>query len=171
MVGTVVAQPTPDTISRTFVALTLNFNRTVRLMSFTWIPIYSEIAREVLKFEERQSELLSLLSELRADGLKVILLTDRDADGNEMPLAEIDPFTFFASFNRHNSLTGRQAILARIKDAWQLSAPVPDDFDGIPTANPQNSWTFSFFADRTPNDIPISLARRARGRGKRLAAL
>ena len=133
----------------------------VIFMSFTWIPIYSEIAREVLKFEERQSELLSLLSEFRADGLKVILLTDRDADGNELPLAEIDPFTFFASFNRHNSLTGRQAILARIKDAWQLSAPVSDDFDGIPTANPQNSWTFSYLADRTPNDIPI-LWRAAR---------
>lgn len=124
-------------------------------MSFTWIPIYAEIAREVLKFENRQCELLSLLSELRADGLKVILLTDRDADGNATPLAEIDPFTFFASFNRHNSVTGRQAILARIKEAWQLSAPVPDDFEGIPTANPQNSWTFSYLENRTPNDIPI----------------
>ncbi len=130
-------------------------------MSFTWIPIYSEIAREVLKFENRQSELLSLLKELRADGLKVILLNDRDANGEVTPLTEIDPFTFFSSFNRHNSLTGRQAILARIKDAWHLTSPVPDDFDGIPIANAQNSWAFAYLADRAPNDIPI-LWRTAR---------
>jgi 5S rRNA maturation endonuclease (ribonuclease M5) len=57
-------------------------------MSFTWIPLYSEIARKVLEFENRQSELLGLLSQLRADGLKVILLTDRDSSGKEIPLGE-----------------------------------------------------------------------------------
>ena len=51
--------------------------------------------------------------------------------------------------------------MARIKDAWKLSAPVPDDFDGIPTANRQKSWAFGYLADRTPNDVPI-LWRTAR---------
>jgi 5-methylcytosine-specific restriction protein B len=122
-------------------------------MSFTWIPLYSEIARKVLEFESRQSELLGLLGQLRADGLKVILLTDRDASGNEIPLEGIDPFTFFASFNRTSSVSGRQAILAKIKAAWQLSAAVPDDFDGIPIANAQNSWAFAFLADRHLNPL------------------
>jgi hypothetical protein len=93
--------------------------------------------------------------------LKVILLTDRDSSGEEIPLGEIDPFTFFASFNRMSSVSGRQAILARIKAAWQLPAPVPNDFDGIPIANAQNSWAFAYLANRTPNDIPI-LWRAAR---------
>ena len=48
-----------------------------------------------------------------------------------------------------------------IKDAWQLSAPVPDDFHGIPIANAQNSWAFAYATNRTPNDIPI-LWRTAR---------
>ncbi len=130
-------------------------------MSFTWIPLYSEIAHKVLEFENLQGELLSLLGQMRADGLKVIAVTDRDAAGDVTPLTEIDPFTFFASFNRHNSVTGRQAILARIKAAWHLSEPVPDDFDGIPIANAQNSWAFAYLADRTSNDIPV-LWRAAR---------
>ena len=106
-------------------------------MSFTWIPIYSEIAHKVLEFENRQGELLSLLGEMRSEGMKVILLNDRNAEGKVVPLAEIDPFTFFASFNRTSSVSGRQVILAKIKTAWNLSSPVPDDFDGIPTTKLQ----------------------------------
>lgn len=123
-------------------------------MSFTWIPIYSEIAREVLNFENRQSELLSLLSSLKADGLKVIALTDRDADGNDLPLEVIDPFTFFASFNRNTTEQSRQKVLAKIKAVWQLTSPVPEDFAGIPLVNPQKSWAFSYLSQRLPSDVP-----------------
>lgn len=130
-------------------------------MSFTWIPIYSEIAHKVLEFENRQGELLSLLGEMRSEGMKVILLNDRNAEGKVVPLAEIDPFTFFASFNRTSSVSGRQVILAKIKTAWNLSSPVPDDFDGIPTTNPQNSWSFGYLANRGANDLSI-LWRAAR---------
>ncbi len=130
-------------------------------MRFTWIPLYAEIAHKVLEFENRQDDLLSLLGNLKADGLTVILLTDRDDAEHEIPLTEIDPFTFFASFNRHNSVTGRQAILTRIKDAWHLASPVPDDFDGLPIANAQNSWAFAYKAKRKLDDISI-LWRAAR---------
>jgi hypothetical protein len=87
---------------------------------FTWIPIYEEIAEKILAFEKRQNEMLDLLGKLRAEGLKVIQLNDRDAKGNVIPLAEIDPLTFFASFNRTSSWPGRQAILKRIKEGWNL---------------------------------------------------
>lgn len=124
-------------------------------LMFTWIPIYEEIARKILDFEQRQPELLTLLAKLREEGLKVIQLNDRDANGNVIPLAEIDPLTFFASFNRTSSVPGRQAILKRIKEAWNLTSPVPDDFTGIPLANAQNSWAFAYAADREPTDVPI----------------
>jgi hypothetical protein len=61
----------------------------VLFMSFTWIPLYSEIAHKLLEFQERQSELLGLLRQLLAAGLKVISLTDQDAMGNKIPLEEI----------------------------------------------------------------------------------
>jgi hypothetical protein len=122
---------------------------------FTWIPIYEEIAGKILAFENRQHELLELLGKLRAEGLKVIQLNDRDANDKVIPLAEIDPLTFFASFNRTSSVPGRQAILKRIKEAWNLTSPVPDDFTGIPLANAQNSWAFAYAADREPTDVPV----------------
>ena len=121
---------------------------------FTWIPIYEEIARKILAFENRQAELLELLGKLRAQGLKVIQLNDRDASGKVIPLAEIDPLTFCASFNR-SAMSDRQAILQRLKTTWNLSAPVPQDFDGIPLANAQNSWAFAYAKDREAKDIPI----------------
>lgn len=130
-------------------------------MSFTWIPIYSEIAHKVLEFENRQSELLSLLRQMRSEGMKVIHLNDRDAGGKVVPLTQIDPFTFFASFNRTGSVSGRQAILAKIRTVWNLSSPIPEDFDGIPIANAQNSWAFAYLANREANDIP-TLWRAAR---------
>ena len=89
--------------------------------------------------------------------MKVILLNDRDAEGKVVPLAEIDPFTFFASFNRTSSVSGRQAILAKIKTAWKLSSPVPDDFDGIPIANAQNSWAFAFPHNAALFEITLSV--------------
>ncbi len=124
-------------------------------MSFTWIPIYSEIARKVLAFESRQDELLDLLREMRSEGMKVILLNDRDAEGARISLEEIDPFTFFASFNRTSSVSGRQAMLAKIKGAWDLSSAVPDDFDGIPLANAQNSWSFGYREGRGEGDVGL----------------
>jgi len=84
-------------------------------MSFTWIPLYSEIARKVLEFETRQDELIALLgrfaaqglqagalaqsSRFAAHGLQVGALDDLDAEGRRFLLTEIDPFTFFATFN------------------------------------------------------------------------
>jgi hypothetical protein len=44
-----------------------------------------------LEFENRQRELLDLLGQMTADGLKVVGLTDRDAEGQVIPLAEIGP--------------------------------------------------------------------------------
>jgi len=122
---------------------------------FTWIPLYEEIARKILEFENRQAELLAFLGKLRTDGLKVIQLNDLNDEGNVIPLGEIDPLTFFASFNRTKSVPGRQAILERIKTAWKLSAPVPEDFNGIPLANAQNSWAFAYAMEREANDVPV----------------
>lgn len=130
-------------------------------MSFTWMPLYREIATRLMDYEDRQDELLALLARMRDDGLKIISLTDRDAEGNEFPLAEIDPFTFFACFNKFCEFAHRRVILERIKAAWHLSAPLPDDADGIPLADMPNGWTFTYRRKRDPKDIP-TLWRAAR---------
>ena len=126
----------------------------LRRMSFTWIPLYREIAHKVLEFENRQDALIALLRKFAERGLQVGSLEDRDAEENRFPLAEIDPFTFFATFNwQGRKPEKRRAILAALREEWQLTAPVPEDFDGIPLGNRQNLWLFAFQKQRDPGDI------------------
>jgi 5-methylcytosine-specific restriction protein B len=128
---------------------------------FSWIPIYAEIAHRVLEFEGRQSELIDLLVGLQKKGHKVGYFNDYDADGNQFPLAEMDPLTFFSTFNRNQAVGTRIAIVEAIKNEWGLDAPVPQDFDGVPQANAQNSWYFSYKKNREPHAVAL-LWRAAR---------
>lgn len=120
---------------------------------FPWTPLYTELASVVLQFRERQEELLAVLGELAQRGHRVILLTDRHGDGRQTPLDTIDPFTFFASFNRTNNHADRSGVLAHLKRHFALRAPVPEQFDGVPIVHAQASWFFSYAADREEGDV------------------
>lgn len=120
---------------------------------FTWIPIHEEAIRRVLQYRQSQGELLAVLQEMEQQGLKVISLQDKQADGKAVPLAEIDPFTFLATFNRQISDERRQANWEFLKRKWKLESPVPQDFDGIPIVHPMVSRFFPFAADRAKDHV------------------
>lgn len=120
---------------------------------FTWKPIYNELAEALLPFRNRQPELVAVLADLKRTGTKTIFLDDYSTDGTEAPLAEIDPFTFFASFNRNIKDEHRIAHLVAFKKKFGLAATVPGDFNGIPLVDNQRSWFFAFQKDRKPDDI------------------
>ena len=122
--------------------------------TFTWIPLYSELARRLVDWETRQSELIAMLEQLRADGVKVSPLNDRDADGSSFLLKEIDPFTFFATFNRGIREKERLAILTGVKKLVGAQGPLPEDFAGIPIVNNQKSWFVAYQPKRTIDDVP-----------------
>lgn len=128
---------------------------------FTWVPIYQEAASKILEFESRQAELLQFIAILKDKGLPTIKLDDRSSRGSETKLLEIDPFSFFANFNRQVSDENRIKILGELKREWSLESPVPSDFAGIPIINNYQSWFFPYAQDRTEEDIPNlwSLAR------------
>jgi 5-methylcytosine-specific restriction enzyme B len=120
---------------------------------FTWIPLYKELADHLVDWENRQTELISFIQDLRSDGLKVTPLNDQDGQGGTFLLQEIDPFTFFGIFNRQITTKERIAILTEIKKKFGLTSPLPDDFDGIPVVNNQRSWFFSYQYRRQKDDI------------------
>lgn len=122
---------------------------------FTWVPIYKEIARRVLGYEQNQTALIALIKEMKEAGLQVISLTDEGADGNEFDLKEIDPFTFFANFNRGIKDISRKAILNFLKIRWGLQAEAPDDFNGVPLVNLQAARFIEYAAKRSAEDVPI----------------
>lgn len=121
---------------------------------FTWIPFYQELAKELVSWENRQSELIAFLETLRKDGHVITPLTDKDKNGAKFLLQEIDPFTFFGIFNRGIGFEQRVNILAKVKQFFKLKSDIPEDFNGIPILNNLKSWFFSYKDSRKKNDIP-----------------
>lgn len=124
-----------------------------RQVSFDWPPFYRELATKLLPYRNRQAELLALLDKLRAQDIPVTPCTDMDAQGRKFPLEVMEPFTFFGTFNRGVAKKARLAILAAMKEKFQVQAPLPTDFQGIPILNNQKSWFFGYKAYRKPDDI------------------
>ena len=122
---------------------------------FTWIPIHEEAAKQLLEFKDRNHELVQILGRMHEAGLKATPITDRGSDGSEFPLKEIDPFTFLGSFNRGVTDENRRALWKALKSEWNVEAPIPDDFDGIPLANSQNSWLMPFAKERSAGHVQL----------------
>ena len=122
-------------------------------VSFDWPPFYNELATKLVPFRTRQAELLQFLKSLETAGTPITSLTDTDAQGNKVPLDEIDPFTFFGAFNRGITDANRISILKAMKEKFGVSAAVPTGFQGIPVLNPMKSWFFGRKANRKPDDI------------------
>jgi MoxR-like ATPase len=122
---------------------------------FTWMPIHEETSQRILAHRGRQDELLVLLRDMQEQGLKVISLQDQDVDRHDIPLAEIDPFTFLATFNRGVTIDNRRENWSFLKKRWNLASPVPDDFAGIPILHNMSSWLFPYSRERTEEHVGL----------------
>lgn len=123
---------------------------------YSWIPFFRELGQKVLAYESRQLELIGFL---RDTGVTYGLF-DKDAEGNQILLTEIEPFTFFAQITKFGT-DRRISILSYIKEKMGIASDVPSDFAGVPSANAQASWFFVYKAERAESAIPSlwSLAR------------
>ena len=120
---------------------------------FTWIPIFQEIARQLVQWEGRQGELIAFLEKLRRDGLIITPLNDKDDKGARFLLKEIDPFTFMGVWNRGIRNDQRLAILGEAINFFGIQASLPTDFSGVPLLNNQKSWLFAYQPGRGVNDV------------------
>jgi 5-methylcytosine-specific restriction enzyme B len=125
------------------------------LPRFTWVPFYEELAGRLIQYRgaEGQQKLITFLEQLRAAGHTITPLEDKDATGKRVLLREIDPFTFFGTFNRHISEDKRVGILERVRSHFGVKAEAPRDFLGVPVLNNMKSWFFGYLAKRTPEDV------------------
>lgn len=122
---------------------------------FTWKPIYIELAQKLLDYRNNQRELLAWLQAMKQAGLPAISIADFKPEGKAIGLSGIDPFTFFANFNRAIKTEHRVEILRTLKNRMGLAAALPDDFDGVPVANSQKAWFFPKAYEREPETIPL----------------
>jgi Cdc6-like AAA superfamily ATPase len=121
--------------------------------SFSWMPIYRELAVRLLEWRKKQPELIEILNAAEAKGYLVGSLKDEDKKGQKFLLNVMDPFTFFATFNRKVGEESRLGILEVVKERFGLVSPLPSDFDGLPVMNPQKAQFFSWERDREKHAI------------------
>ena len=118
-------------------------------MAFSWVPFYKEFAQKLLQFRNDRQPLIDWIYNNLGD-YKINHLKDAP-DGRRV--ADIDPFSVFALFNRGITHDKRIGICERFKEYLTLSSSVPQDFDGIPVMNTQRVNFMAFEEDRKEGDI------------------
>ncbi len=112
----------------------------ISLPQYQWVAFYEELAHKLLEYHDRQVELVDFLIDLRERGLMVTDLASHDFDYSQ---SGIDPFSFFASFNRGLTAENRRGIMEAMYEKFELHSPLPESIDfKIFEANAQNSVCF-----------------------------
>lgn len=119
-------------------------------MTFSWVPFFNELFLKIVNEYNPKT-----LAELAYAIFPEKGLLDRDEQGSQFRLTELEPCTFLARFNRVEKLETKKAFCEKAKSILNLRSNVPSNFDGIPTFNNQNSWLFPFQKDRSGNEFSI----------------
>lgn len=121
---------------------------------FTWIPFYEEFAQKLMDYKDDVDEngyhasLVEKIKSLNPEWTD--FLRAKAEDGN---FADIDPFTTFTIFNRSSGIERRNAILKSLKDLFNISKEIPQDYEGIPLANAQKSCFY--YEQEKKETIPL----------------
>ena len=118
--------------------------------AYGWIPFYEELANKIRPLRADRNALYEKLKATCAKaGMKLPRL---EADGKSV---ELDPFTFFAQFNKGITPTNRIAMTTAIAELFDIQSAVPNSFAGIPFINNQRSTFYIFKSDpdRGEHDI------------------
>ncbi len=128
--------------------------RYLPMPKFTWIPFYEEFASKLLRFHNDRAALVAILQRVaETEPLLDYVSRDKFEDDEFAPLIDVDPFTVLGTFNRGLKLENRKSIARALAEALGVTAQIPEDFDGIPILNNQNSWFTSYARLRKPDDI------------------
>jgi len=116
---------------------------------FTWIPLYKELSKALLKYKDDRLPLVEwIYDELgkitRDDGKSLVnYLSPKD----DSKIYDIDPFSVFGIFNRKLNKENRTVLLGKFKEHFSLISAVPDDYDGIPILDSRRAFFFSWDED------------------------
>src|SRR5690606_575947 len=112
---------------------------------YTWVQTHIDIVNYLSAMKDNQKELIELLKSVGIRGFN-----DKDETGKAIELEEIDPFTFFCYIYKYGDAK-RLEFLQEI--AKKISASIPTDTDGVPSAQAQKVWLFPYKEERKNNEI------------------
>ena len=116
---------------------------------FDWIDFYKEFANTLLQYKNNRGILIEKVERIyELTGIDMPTL-----DRNKQ-LVDIDPFTIFGLFNKSSmTVDNRNKIIAAVANLFDIKAPIPTSFDGIPLLNNQNATYYYFIDERDEDDI------------------
>lgn len=118
---------------------------------FDWVNFYKEFASTLLQYKNNREILVEKVE-------KIYELTGIDMPTLERnrKLVDIDPFTFFGLFNKSSmTIDNRIKLISTVASLFDIKAPIPTSFDGIPLLNNQNATYYYFIDERDEDDIDI----------------
>ena len=116
---------------------------------FDWIDFYKEFANTLLQYKNNREILIEKVEKIyELTGIYMPTLE------RNKQLVDIDPFTIFGLFNK-SSMTSdnRNKIISAVANLFDIKAPIPTSFDGIPLLNNQNATYYYFIDERDEDDI------------------
>lgn len=116
---------------------------------FDWVDFYKEFANTLLQYKNNREILVEKVE-------KIYELTGIDIPTLERnkQLIDIDPFTIFGLFNKSSmTVDNRNKIISTVANLFDIKAPIPTSFDGIPLLNNQNATYYYFIDERDEDDI------------------
>lgn len=118
-------------------------------MKYTWIPFYIEFAQKLLKYRNNRTPLVNWIYD-NIDGSLIKHFKD-DTNGKRVP--DTDPFTVMAIINRGITYNKKFELCKQFKSFLDISAPVPQEFSGVPEMNNMLSNFMAFEENREEGDI------------------
>lgn len=116
---------------------------------FDWVDFYKEFANTLLQYKDNRGILIEKVE-------KIYELTGIDMPTLERNkhLVDIDPFTIFGLFNKRSmTVDNRNKIISTVANLFDIKAPMPTSFDGVPLLNNQNATYYYFIDERDEDDI------------------
>ena len=118
------------------------------ISQFKWIDFYTEFATKLMDYKNNRENLIAKIQKV----YKTINIKLPKLEKSDIP-TDIDPFTVFGLFNKGISDANRMKVLSGIKSEFDITAEVPDHFNGIPVLNNMMATFYGFEGDREPKDI------------------
>lgn len=124
---------------------------------FTWVPIFNNIAKKLEEFRYDRQSLLNIMYEI----LEELNLFNDEADKNcnfdkyqgiRCKYDDFDPFSFMNRLALYN-FDNRKKFIQKFQEKTGMTVEIPEDFDGVPSVNPQLSCMIVFKDDRKETDV------------------
>ena len=116
---------------------------------FDWVDFYKEFANTLLQYKDNRGILIEKVEKIY--GLTGIDMPTLERNKH---LVDIDPFTIFGLFNKRSmTVDNRNKIISTVANLFDIKAPIPTSFDGVPLLNNQNATYYYFIDERDEDDI------------------